>query len=66
LSVSKGSINRVNRIKETSQPNKNLRQHEENNPTKTYFNSSEKQDKIYEQKFKVISNIKQDMPDYLL
>ena len=66
MSVSKGSINRVNRIKKTFQVNKNPQQPEESNLAKPDSDTYKKQDKIYEQKFKVISNIKQDIPDYLL
>jgi tRNA uridine 5-carbamoylmethylation protein Kti12 len=72
LSVSKGSINRVNKIKQS---------YENNNPTekiqkevtlqvsseeKMNIEQPKKINELHEEKFKVISRIKQDIPDYLL
>jgi tRNA uridine 5-carbamoylmethylation protein Kti12 len=72
LSVSKGSINRVNKIKQSN---------ENTNPTekiqkevtlqvaskeKINIEEPKKINELHEEKFKVISRIKQDIPDYLL
>jgi hypothetical protein len=74
LSVGKGSINRVNKIKqsekklETSEkPNKHLEAQPSSQPKSDMkVETVEKLDKLHEEKFRVISRIKQDIPDYLL
>jgi hypothetical protein len=72
LSVSKGSINRVNRIKQSNQTTdisekaqdaQALNTAAEVNPTK---DQPKKNIDLQEEKFKLISRIKQDIPDYLL
>lgn len=74
MSVSKGSINRVNKIKQSEKnsetlekPNSNLEVQPINPPEKDIkVEPIKKLNEIHEEKFKVISKIKQDIPDYLL
>lgn len=74
MSVSKGSINRVNKIKQSEKnsetlekPSSNLEVQPLNPPKKDIkVEPIKKLNEIHEEKFKVISRIKQDIPDYLL
>ena len=72
MSVSKGSINRVNRIK---QSNQNTETSEETQEVQALNTTAEgksikeqpkKSNDLQEEKFKLISRITQDIPDYLL
>lgn len=74
MSVSKGSINRVNKIKQSEKNSEIAKKNNSNlevqpsNPPKNDIKVEplKKINEIHEEKFKVISRIKQDIPDYLL
>jgi hypothetical protein len=71
VSVSKGSINRINRIKQSAQ---STELEEKVKPDTVEIKPAEnvkikepkKVNEIHEEKFRLISKIKQDIPDYLL
>lgn len=72
MSVSKGSINRVNRIKQSNQNTDSSKKTQEIqvlNTTaegKSIEEQPKKSNDFHKEKFKLISRIKQDIPDYLL
>lgn len=71
MSVSKGSINRINKITKSAQSPESKEKVKPNTidikPTNNINDKETKQvNEIHEEKFRLMSKIKQDIPDYLL